>query len=282
MDLISTVQALDERLAQAGRVVFVPTMGNLHEGHLDLVRRAREHGDTVVASIFVNPLQFGPNEDFNKYPRTLSEDCARLESVGCDVVFAPTVNEMYPTLQQIEVLPPPVADELCGAFRPGHFRGVLTVVAKLFNMVQPAVALFGKKDYQQLFVIRAMARELNFPIRIVGVDTVRAEDGLALSSRNGYLSETERTEATRLYRVLSGMAQALVDGQREFAAIEANARAELESHGWRVDYVSIRDPRTLMVPDTTITAWVVLGAAWLGTTRLIDNIEISTKEGEAV
>jgi pantoate--beta-alanine ligase len=282
MDLISTIKTLDERLADAGVISFVPTMGNLHEGHLDLVHLARAHGETVVASIFVNPLQFGPNEDFLKYPRTLSEDCARLEAVGCDVVFAPTVNELYPTPQQTEILPPPVADELCGAFRPGHFRGMATVVAKLFNIVQPAVAVFGKKDYQQLFVIRTMVQELNFPIRIIGAETVRAEDGLALSSRNGYLSEAERAEAPRLYRALGGMARALAGGDRNFAGLEANARAELESKGWRVDYVSIRDPRSLMPASEGLDCFVVLGAAWLGVTRLIDNIEISIQAGEAV
>lgn len=282
MDLISTIKTLDERLADAGVISFVPTMGNLHEGHLDLVRLARAHGKTVVASIFVNPLQFGPNEDFQKYPRTLSEDCAKLEAVGCDVVFAPTVNELYPTPQQTEILPPPVADELCGAFRPGHFRGVATVVAKLFNIVQPAVAVFGKKDYQQLFVIRTMVQELNFPIRIVGAETVRAEDGLALSSRNGYLSEAERAEAPRLYRTLGCMARALSGGDRNFAGLEANARTELESNGWRVDYVSIRDPRSLMPASEGLDRFAVLGAAWLGATRLIDNIEISIQAGEAV
>lgn len=282
MDLISTIKTLDERLADAGVISFVPTMGNLHEGHLDLVRLARAHGETVVASIFVNPLQFGPSEDFHKYPRTLSEDCARLEEVGCDVVFAPTVTELYPTPQQTEILPPPVADELCGAFRPGHFRGVATVVAKLFNIVQPAVAVFGKKDYQQLFVIRSMARELNFPVRIVGAETVRAPDGLALSSRNGYLSEVERSEAPRLYRVLDEMARAVHLGERDFSGLEANACRELESNGWRVDYVSIRDPRTLLPPGEQTDGFVALGAAWLGATRLIDNIEISLQAGEAV
>ena len=274
MDVIATIHALDERLAQAGRVAFVPTMGNLHEGHLQLVRLARAHGDTVVVSIFVNPLQFGPNEDYHKYPRTLAEDCAKLTDVGCDVVFAPTVAEMYPTPQQTEILPPPVADELCGAFRPGHFRGVATVVAKLFNIVQPTVAVFGKKDYQQLFIIRTMVRELNFPIQIVAGETVRAEDGLALSSRNAYLSPAERAEAPRLYRTLLGAAEAIGRGDRDFPLIEVNARNELEAHGWRVDYVSVRDTATLAVPGPQTRQFVVLAAAWLGDTRLIDNVEV--------
>lgn len=274
MDVIASIHALDERLSEAGRIAFVPTMGNLHEGHLELVRLARAHGDTVVVSIFVNPLQFGPNEDYHRYPRTLAEDCAKLEAIGCDVVFAPTVAEMYPTPQQTEILPPPVADELCGAFRPGHFRGVATVVAKLFNIVQPTVAVFGKKDYQQLFIIRTMVRELNFPIQIVAGETVRAEDGLALSSRNAYLSAAERAEAPRLYRTLCTAAEAIGRGDRDFPLIEANARSELEAHGWRVDYVSVRDGATLAVPGAQTRQFVVLAAAWLGDTRLIDNVEV--------
>ena len=199
MDIIHTIQILNERLRAAGPVAFVPTMGNLHAGHLALVRNARKHADCVVVSIFVNPLQFGPTEDFQTYPRTLDADFAQLKQAGADVVFAPSVTEIYPTPQQVEIVPPPIANELCGAFRPGHFQGVATVVAKLFNIVQPAVALFGKKDYQQLFVIRAMVRELNFPLRVIGAETLRAEDGLALSSRNGYLSAQDRQEAPRLY-----------------------------------------------------------------------------------
>jgi pantoate--beta-alanine ligase len=274
MDVIASIHALDERLSEAGRIAFVPTMGNLHEGHLELVRLARAHGDTVVVSIFVNPLQFGPNEDYHRYPRTLAEDCTKLEAIGCDVVFAPTVAEMYPTPQQTEILPPPVADELCGAFRPGHFRGVATVVAKLFNIVQPTVAVFGKKDYQQLFIIRTMVRELNFPIQIVAGETVRAKDGLALSSRNAYLSAAERAEAPRLYRTLCTAAEAIGRGDRDFPLIEANARSELEAHGWRVDYVSVRDGATLAVPGAQTRQFVVLAAAWLGDTRLIDNVEV--------
>ena len=276
MDVIHTIEALRTRLRAAGTVIFVPTMGNLHAGHLALVRRAREQGDCVVASIFVNPLQFGPTEDFQIYPRTFDADCALLKDAGTDVVFAPSVAEMYPTSQQVEIIPPPIANELCGAFRPGHFQGVTTVVAKLFNIVQPAVALFGKKDYQQLFVIRAMVRELNFPVQIVGVETLRAEDGLALSSRNGYLSDHERQEAPRLYRTLGEIAAQLKSGARDCAALEENARRELEFKGWRVDYVSVRDTNTLMSPAThALNKLVVLGAAYLGTTRLIDNIEVS-------
>lgn len=275
MDVIHTIEALQARLRAAGPIAFVPTMGNLHAGHLALVRAAREHGACVAVSIFVNPLQFGPAEDFQTYPRTLDADCAQLEQAGADVVFAPSVAEMYPTPQRVEIIPPPIANELCGAFRPGHFQGVLTVVAKLFNIVQPTVALFGKKDYQQLFVIRAMVRELNFPLRVIGAETLRAEDGLALSSRNGYLSAQDRQAAPRLYRALTNIAARLKSGERDFAGIEGTARRELESNGWRVDYVSVRDARTLLPPAGEANQYVALGAAWLGTTRLIDNIEVS-------
>ncbi len=275
MDVIHTIQALQERLRVADTVAFVPTMGNLHAGHLALVRSARKHGRCVVVSIFVNPLQFGPSEDFQTYPRTLDADCAQLEQAGADVVFAPSVAEMYPTPQQVEIVPPPIASELCGAFRPGHFQGVVTVVAKLFNIVQPTVAVFGKKDYQQLFVIQAMAREMNFPVQIVGAETLRAEDGLALSSRNGYLSAQDRQEAPRLYRALSSLADQLTSGARDYAQLEASARQTLQSNGWRVDYVSVRDARSLMPPAGAINQLVVLGAAWVGATRLIDNIEVS-------
>ena len=275
MDVIHTIEILNQRLREAGKVAFVPAMGNLHAGHLELVRIAREHGDTVVASIFVNPLQFGPKEDFQKYPRTLDADCEKLRTAGCDVVFAPSVEEMYPAPQQVEIIPPPIANELCGAFRPGHFQGVVTVVAKLFNIVQPAAAVFGKKDYQQLFVIRAVVQQLNYPVRIVAAETLRAEDDLALSSRNGYLTEQERQEAPRLYRTLQTVARQLREGGRDYAALEGSARRELELKGWRVDYVSVRDPHTLLSPAENIECFVVLGAAWLGVTRLIDNIEVS-------
>jgi pantoate--beta-alanine ligase len=236
---------------------------------------AREHGDTVVASIFVNPLQFGPTEDYQDYPRTLEADCDKLRGAGCDVVFAPSVAEMYPVAQQIEIIPPPIAGELCGAFRPGHFQGVATIVAKLFNIVRPAAAVFGKKDFQQLFVIQALVRQLNFPLRIVAAETLRAEDGLALSSRNGYLTEQERNQAPHLYRTLQATAAQLEQGARDYSALENQARRELESNAWRVDYLSIRDPQTFLQPAENSVHFVVLGAAWLGGTRLIDNIEVS-------
>ena len=277
MDVIHTIPALNQRLRSAGRVAFVPTMGNLHAGHLALVRSAREHGDCVVVSLFVNPLQFGPQEDFHAYPRSLEADCAQLNTVGCDVVFAPSVAEMYPVPQQLEITPPAIANDLCGAFRPGHFQGVLTVVAKLFNIVQPAVAVFGNKDYQQLVVIRALVQQLNFPLRIVAVETLRAADGLALSSRNGYLSESERSQAPYLYSVLQTVAARLKTGRRDFSALEQDACRELKGLGWRVDYIAVREADTLLVPSTATKDLVVLGAAWLGRTRLIDNVEIFTE-----
>ncbi|MBU1691885.1 MAG: pantoate--beta-alanine ligase [Gammaproteobacteria bacterium] len=273
MLIISAIQELRDRLKSELSVAFVPTMGNLHQGHLALVRQAREHGRCVVASIFVNPLQFGPNEDFAKYPRTFEQDCEKLEGLA-DVVFAPKMEDLYPEPQQVYVEPPPVASELCGAFRPGHFRGVATVVLKLFNIVQPQAAVFGKKDYQQLQVISAMVRQLNLPVEIVAGETLRAEDNLALSSRNGYLSETERAEAVRLYRNLALIRESIVAGNRDLPALECAAIADLEAHGWRVDYVSVRAAASLAPAKTGEINLVVLAAAWLGKTRLIDNLEI--------
>ncbi len=273
MRQINTITALREHLAQAGTVAFVPTMGNLHEGHVDLVRQARSHADCVVVSIFVNPLQFGPSEDFDRYPRTLEADCAKLDGLA-DVVFAPAVNEMYPQQQTVFVEPPPIANELCGAARPGHFRGMATVVLKLLNIVQPQVALFGKKDYQQLHIIRQMVAQMNLPICIIGGETVRAADGLALSSRNQYLSPAERAEATFLWKTLSNLRQDVLGGLRDYAAAEAAAVATLGRCGWRADYVSIRNCSTLAVAGTTDRELVILAAAYLGTTRLIDNLEI--------
>ena len=273
MQIIHRVAELRARLAREESIAFVPTMGNLHEGHLDLVRRARERGTCVVVSIFVNPLQFGPNEDFDSYPRTLEADCAKLQGLA-DVVFAPSVAGMYPEKQTLFVEPPPIADELCGAFRPGHFRGMATVVLKLLNLVQPQVALFGKKDYQQLAIIRQMVSQFNLPVTLVGGETVRAADGLALSSRNQYLSPAERTEAPFLYQTLANAADALHAGDKDHAAIEQKAAQALASHGWQVEYVSIRAQAGLGKPQPGERALVILAAARLGAPRLIDNIEV--------
>ena len=274
MEIISTISVLRETLQGRQPVAFVPTMGNLHQGHIALVEQARRHGRYVVVSIFVNPLQFGPNEDLAKYPRTLEEDCRKLMAAGADVVFTPSVEELFPSPQQFQVEPPPVANELCGAFRPGHFRGVVTIVLKLFNIVQPACAVFGKKDYQQLYLIRSMVRELNVPVEIMAGETIRSGDGLALSSRNGYLNPAERAEAPRLQRNLAQIRQAIESGRCDFAALEAAATRDLNSNGWKVDYISVRNADTLQPASCGDPLQVVLGAAWLGTTRLIDNLEI--------
>jgi len=278
MQIIFTIAELRARLADERAIAFVPTMGNLHEGHLDLVRLAREHGDCVVASIFVNPLQFGPSEDFDRYPRTLEADCARLQGLA-DVVFAPAVDEMYPLRQTVFVEPPPVANELCGASRPGHFRGMATVVLKLLNIVQPQTALFGKKDYQQLHIIRRMVAELNLPVAIVGGETVRAADGLALSSRNQYLSADERGEAVFLYRTLQEIKQAILHGERDFERLQQRAVEALAARGWLPDYVAVRSQTDLQPASPAQGSpaqreLVILAAARLGNTRLLDNVEV--------
>ncbi len=273
MQLISTIAELRVRLRNERAISFVPTMGNLHEGHIDLMRRAREQGGCVVASIFVNPLQFGPNEDFDKYPRTLEADCARLQGL-VDVVFAPSVNEMYPVRQIVFAEPPVIANELEGAVRPGHFRGMATVVLKLLNIVQPQVALFGKKDYQQLHIIRQMVAQLHLPVRVNGCETVRAADGLALSSRNQYLSAAERAEAIFLYQTLQGMRQAILKGERDFEQLQQRAIETLAARGWQVDYVAVCNQSDLLPATGVQHELVVLAAARLGNTRLLDNIEV--------
>ena len=274
MEIHSRVADLRLALKDRGRIVFVPTMGNLHAGHISLMTQARAHGDTVVASIFVNRLQFGPNEDFDKYPRTFEDDCAKLRAAGVDVLFAPTEADLYPEPQEYTVEPPDIQHILDGEFRPGHFRGVATVVLKLFNIVQPQVALFGKKDYQQLMVLRNMARQLALPIEIVGGETVRAEDGLALSSRNGYLSPAERVEAVRLSRELQRIRDAIRSGNTDYAALEQAAVATLAEAGWKTDYVAVRQQSDLKSPAAGNPPLVVLAASRLGSTRLIDNIEV--------
>ena len=275
MHIHSAIADLRAALKNRGRVVFVPTMGNLHAGHISLMEQARAHGDTVVASIFVNRLQFGPNEDFDKYPRTIQADCDKLAAAGVDALFAPTETDLYPEAQEYFIEPPGIQNVLDGEFRPGHFRGVATVVTKLFNCVQPDAAVFGKKDYQQLMVIRNMTRQLALPIEIVAGETSRAEDGLALSSRNGYLDAAERAEAVALSRELHAIAAALRDGQRDLARLEDQALRSLSARGWKPDYVAIRRQADLALPADD-DALVVLAAARLGSTRLIDNIEVGT------
>ena len=284
MKILHTAAELSDHFAGAERVAFVPTMGNLHDGHLSLCRIARQHGDAVVTSIFVNRLQFGPNEDFDRYPRTMEADRTGLEREGVDVLFAPMEQEMYPTPQVYRVQPPPLANELEGAFRPGFFDGVCTVVLKLFNLVQPDVAVFGKKDRQQLKIVRGMVQQFNMPIQIVPAETIRADDGLALSSRNNYLTPAERAEAPSLYRVLRGIADAIAAGRTDYANLQSAGRMELAQRGWKVDYIAVRHGLGLRIPHPEgfdhPNLLVVLGAATLGATRLIDNVDVIKKDGE--
>lgn len=275
MQIIHSIEALRQWRKSAGTVAFVPTMGNLHEGHLALVREAKKRADNVVVSIFVNRLQFGQGEDFDQYPRTLQQDADKLKGEGVAVVFAPDEKALYPRVaQRYNVEPPNLQNELCGKFRPGHFRGVATVVSKLFNIVEPQLACFGKKDYQQLAVIQGFVEDLNVNIEIVPVDTGRAPDGLALSSRNQYLSETERAEAPHLYRELCIMAEAIKTGNLDYAGLENAATAALVQSGWVVDYIEVRHAGSLEVAHAGDKQVVILAAARLGKTRLIDNIEV--------
>lgn len=281
MQTVTSVDALRRavrKARKAGKTIgFVPTMGNLHEGHLQLLRRAKEISDYVVVSIFVNPLQFGANEDLDAYPRTMAADKEKLFGEGTNCLFAPGVEDMYPegmgpqTLVQV----PQITDTLCGAIRPGHFTGVATVVSKLFNMVQPDVAVFGEKDFQQLLVIRKMTTDLCLPVDIVGVATVRETDGLAMSSRNNYLSEQERSVAPRLHRILQDYREAIANGFDNYQHLEKHALEDLVLDGFEPDYVSIRDCDTLgqVRPDTE--SIVILAAARLGNTRLIDNVTLN-------
>jgi pantoate--beta-alanine ligase len=265
MQVLRELASLRAAVAATGPVALVPTMGNLHEGHLSLVRQARACGRSVAVSIFVNRLQFSPNEDFDRYPRTFSRDCQLLEAQGVEIVFAPDELVLYPQPQGYVVKPPPIADELEGQFRPGFFTGVATIVLKLLNCVQPVAAVFGKKDYQQLMIVGGMVRELNLPVEILAGETVRENDGLAMSSRNAYLSATERSEAPRLYRVLKEVAGAKLSAQEAFDSLAAA--------GWAPDYIDVRRRSDLQRPAKADRDLVVLGAARLGATRLIDNVE---------
>ena len=281
MRVVQSIAALREALQGGPSPAFVPTMGNLHDGHLALVRQARAAVGPqvpVVASIFVNRLQFAPHEDFDSYPRTFERDCALLQQEGCDLVFAPDEAELYPEPQTVKVHPPAaLADVLEGAFRPGFFVGVCTVVLKLFNAVQPRVAVFGKKDMQQLMVIRHMVRQLALPVQVMAGETARADDGLALSSRNGYLSPAERAEAPALSQALRTLAAAVQAGRRDVHMLETEAMDSLRERGWAPDYVALRRQADLGEPQPGAgEALVVLAAARLGRTRLIDNLELTT------
>ncbi len=277
MDIIHSVPDLRERLKRAPNNVFVPTMGNLHEGHIRLIDVAKPRAACTVVSIFVNRLQFGPQEDFERYPRTFETDCRRLEAAGVDVVFAPDEREIYPEPQTFVVEPSDLQHILDGAARPGHFRGVATVVLKLFNMVRPHSAIFGKKDYQQYIVLRDMVHQFALPIEIIPAETVRATDGLALSSRNNYLTTKERAEAPRLYRVLRHAHEEITAGARNYQRIELDGMTELAHNGWKPDYLAVRRQADLQPPRNSDRDLVVLAAARLGKTRLIDNIEVFLK-----
>ena len=274
MHIFHTIAELRAWRKTVSSVAFVPTMGNLHDGHLALVARAQQEAEHVVVSIFVNRIQFGQGEDFDRYPRTLAQDADKLRAAGVASIFAPDEAELYPTGEQhYFVEPPALQHELCGKTRPTHFRGVATVVSKLFNIVQPDVACFGKKDSQQVAIIRGMVADLNIPVRIVAVETGRAADGLALSSRNQYLSAAERAEAPRLYRTLQTIAQSAQAGNHDFATLAQSAREALQAHGWAVDYVEIRQQGSLKTAQAGDKHLVALAAAKLGNTRLIDNLE---------
>lgn len=280
MQTVESIKALREHRRewrqQGKRVGFVPTMGNLHDGHLELVKKAVETCDVVIASIFVNPLQFGQNEDLATYPRTLAEDKKKLTAQGADLLFLPTIEEMYPRglKQQTFVEVPGISSIICGASRPGHFRGVATVVCKLFNMVQPDCAFFGQKDYQQLQVIRLMARDLSMDIDIQGVPTQRATDGLALSSRNGYLNDEQRKLAPMLYKTMQNVAESLRQGDTNLMQLSKSAVDKLSQYGFKPDYIEIRNGETLQAATSDDNHLVILAAAYLGTTRLIDNLEV--------
>ena len=285
MQIIQTVSELRKILTNQSSIGFVPTMGNLHAGHIALVTQAKQHARCVVVSIFVNPLQFSPNEDLDSYPRTLVADCEKLKAAGCDIVFTPSVAEIYPDFngknlnQTMTIDPPPIANVLCGATRLSHFAGVATVVMKLFNIVQPQVAVFGKKDFQQLFIIKEMVKQFNLPIEISAGETIRETNGLALSSRNGYLSDVQRAAASQLNSALQSIVKAIKNGDKNLVKLEQQARVRLTSQGWEVDYISIRSSLTLQPASQLDKHLIVLGAAKIsnqtaGKTRLIDNIEL--------
>ena len=277
MDIIYSAAALRERLEREPNNVFVPTMGNLHDGHIQLIDIAKPRAACTVVSIFVNRLQFGPREDFDRYPRTLEADSARLKAAGVDVLFVPDDKEIYPERQTFVVEPSDLQYILEGAHRPGHFRGVATVVLKLFNLVMPHSAIFGKKDYQQYLVLRDMVTQFALPIEIIPAETVRAQDGLALSSRNNYLSPAEREEAPRLYGVLKKARDDIGNGVRDFQRVDQQAMAELARNGWQPDYIAVRRQADLRQPTELDRDLVVVAAARLGRTRLIDNVEVTLR-----
>lgn len=278
MEIITEIAPLRARLQGESSIALVPTMGNLHAGHLSLVQIAQQHAGCTVVSIFINRLQFAPHEDFDRYPRTQVKDCQLLEDIGADIVFLPDESTLYPVPQEFQLLLPSMADTLEGACRPGFFRGVATVVLKLFNIVQPHFAIFGKKDYQQLQIIRKMINQLNLPVDIVAGETMRADDGLALSSRNSYLDMAQRREAGQLAVTLEQVKERIMAGERDFPLLKQWATKRLSDRGWQVDYIAVCDRQTLSPASVCDTDLVVLGAAWLSQTRLIDNFVFTLLE----
>lgn len=274
MKIFNDISSLREDLSKKNNIAFVPTMGNLHDGHIALIEHAKQHADHVIVSIFVNRLQFLPNEDFDQYPRTFDDDCKILNRLDVDYIFAPNEKTLYPGQQAFLLTLPSVADTLEGKFRPGYFCGVATIVLKLFNIVQPQLAVFGKKDYQQLYIIREMVRQLNLPIKIEACETIRTSDGLALSSRNTYLVQAQRIEASKLYLTLQHTKKEIDNGYKNYEVLQDKAINYLQQHGWNVDYFTIQNRDNLYPATANDENLVVLTAAWLGKTRLIDNIEI--------
>ena len=275
MKIFDDITALRDNLRSKQPIVFVPTMGNLHAGHLALIKQAKQLADHVVVSIFVNRLQFLPHEDFDRYPRTFENDCKLLTGLNVNTLFAPNEKILFPTRQEFLLALPPVADTLEGEFRPGFFRGVATIVLKLFNIIKPNLAVFGKKDYQQLHIVREMVQQLNLPIEIVAGETVHAPDGLALSSRNQYLNSTQREEACNLYQTLLQIKHEIISGRRDYPVLQETATKTLVKRGWKVDYIRIQKRSSLTPAHIDDTDLVILGAAWLDKTRLIDNLEIN-------
>lgn len=274
MNIFNDIPALRDSLKDKQSIVFVPTMGNLHAGHLALIKQAKRLSEYVIVSIFVNPMQFLPHEDFAQYPRTFDNDCRLLAELNVNTIFAPNEEILFPTKQEFLLALPPVADTLEGEFRPGFFRGVATIVLKLFNIVQPDLAIFGKKDYQQLHIMREMIRQLNLPVEIIAGETIRESDGLALSSRNQYLNKAQRSEACNLYQTLLQVKNEIISGRKDFLTLQENAAQNLTQRGWKVDYIRIQKRSSLTPAQVNDENLVILSAAWLDKTRLIDNLEI--------
>ena len=278
MRVVHTQTELIEALKILTDIAFVPTMGNLHEGHLKLIEEALKKTKHVVVSIFINPLQFNSKDDFTNYPRTLDEDLLMLQKLDVPLVFAPSKEDILEPSQTIEIQLPDIANDLCGKFRPGHFNGVATIVCKLFNLIQPELAFFGKKDFQQLFLIKELVKQLSYPIHIIGIDTVRDKDGLAKSSRNNLLSEENRKKASQLFKLMHEMKDKAMQKTSSFKEIEEDAVSLLNASGWRVDYLTIRSAQSLKTPVFNENQMVILGAATLGSVRLIDNIEFCIQD----